>query len=153
MLCFDKLKVAECFNVASSLLKKLPSCTDRFGTQHVSEYYQNKGITNNMFGLSSVSKDQVTVIINKMGSSKATGLDNLPERFVKDSASFIVKPLTHVINISITSGCVPADLKLARVVPLYKKKNKIDCGNYHPVSILSIVSKVFERVVYNQINA
>ena len=40
---------------------------------------------------------------------------------------------------------------MARVVPLYKKSDKTDVGNYRPVSILSIISKIFERVVYDQI--
>ena len=44
----------------------------------------------------------------------------------------------------------PDDLKLARVVPLYKKSDKTDVSNYRPVSILSIISKVFERVIYDQ---
>ena len=81
-----------------------------------------------------------------------TGLDNLPARFLKDSVSVIVAPLTHIINLSINTGSVPDDLKMARVVPLHKKESKSDTGNYRPVSILSIASKVFERVVHSQLN-
>ena len=158
VLCFDKSKVADRFNsffteIASALVNKLPSCTGRFGISHINRYYQSLNVTKNMFGLTNVSEDQVSAILCKMSGNKATGLDNLPAKFVKDSTSIITKPLTHVINVSINSGCIPSDLKMARVVPLFKKKSKTDCGNYRPVSVLSIVSKVFERVVYDQMNA
>ena len=82
---------------------------------------------------------------------KETGLDGIPARFVRDSASIIVCPLSHVINLSLLQGIVPDGLKSARVVPLFKKNDKTEVGNYRPVSILSIISKVFERVVYDQI--
>ena len=52
---------------------------------------------------------------------------------------------------SIIQGSVPDELKSARVVPLYKKNDKTDVGNYRPVSILSIVSKILERVIYDQL--
>ena len=54
---------------------------------------------------------------------------------------------------SIIQGVVPGDLKSARVVPLFKKNDKTEVGNYRPVSIISIISKVFERVVYEQVEA
>ena len=60
--------------------------------------------------------------------------------------------MTHVIDLSVIQRAVPDDLKSARVVPLLKKNDKTEVGNYRPVSILSIISKVFERVVYDQIN-
>ena len=78
-------------------------------------------------------------------------MDGIHARYVRDSASIIVCPLGHVINLSLIQGIVPDDLKSARVVPLFKKNDKTEVGNYRPVSILSIISKVFERVVYDLI--
>ena len=72
---------------------------------------------------------------------------------MQDSASVITCPLTHVIILSIIQGVVPHDLKSAMVVPLLKKNDKTGVGNYRPVSILSIISRVFERVVYDQVEA
>ena len=59
--------------------------------------------------------------------------------------------LTLKSYIYITTGIIPDDLKVARVVPLYKKKSKINVENYIPISVLSIISKIFERVVFNQL--
>ena len=87
-----------------------------------------------------------------LGSNKATGLDGIPSRFVGDGASIIACPLTHVINLCLIQGVVPVALKSARV-PLFRKNDKTEVGNYRPVSILTIISKVFERVVYDHVES
>ena len=100
-----------------------------------------------------VSKNKIFKYLNNLSTNKATGLDDITSRFVRDSASVIACPLTHVINLSIIQGVVSDDLKSAMVVPLFKKNDKTEVGNYRPVSILSIIFKVFERVVYDQVEA
>ena len=77
----------------------------------------------------------------------------MPSRFVKDGASIISQPLTHVINLSLIQGVVPDDLKSARVVPIFKKSDTTSVGNYRPVSILSIISKIYEKIVYDQVES
>ena len=84
-------------------------------------------------------------------SVKSTGLDDLPARFIRDGAAVLTSPITFIINQSILTETVPSTMKQARVKPLYKKNSPLDVGNYRPVSILSIVSKVLERSVYNQL--
>lgn len=63
----------------------------------------------------------------------------------------ITVPMTHVINLSLLNACIPTDFKTAKVLPLYKKGNKNEEGNYRPVSILPVMSKIFEKVVYSQL--
>ena len=53
---------------------------------------------------------------------------------------------------SIDNNCYPDDLELAEVSPVFKKKNDLDKENYRPVSVLSYVTKVFERIMYMQID-
>ena len=72
---------------------------------------------------------------------------------MRDGASIIACPLTHVIILSLIQGAVPDDLKSVRVVPLFKNNDKTEVANYRPVSILTIISKVFERVVYDQVES
>ena len=72
-----------------------------------------------MFGLSEVSTDVVRGILENISSNKATGLDNLPGRFVKNSSLVFAEPLTHILTLSITTGIIPDELKMARVVPLH----------------------------------
>ena len=66
-------------------------------------------------------------------------------------APFCARVTNNVINLSIIQDVVPDDVKSVRVVPLFKKNDKTEVGNYRPVSILSILSKVVEKVVYEQI--
>ena len=73
--------------------------------------------------------------LGRLGAKKATGLDGIPVHLVRDSESIIARPFRHVINLSLIQGIVPDDLKSARVVPIFKKNDKTEVGNYRPVSI------------------
>ena len=97
-------------------IEKLPPCSGRFGDAHVIDFCKNLNVSNNMLCLVSVPVDQVSSILNSISASKVTGLDELPARFIKDGSSVIAKPLTHIVNLSITTGNIPDDLKAARVV-------------------------------------
>ena len=125
---------------------------NKYGANQVNEFYKSKGVTKNNFSLSVISEDDVKKMLNKTCSSKATGVDKIPAKFVKDGAEQISLPISHLVNLSIHTNKIPSDLKSARVVPIYKKGSKTDPGNYRPVSVLSIISKVLERAVYNQLN-
>jgi hypothetical protein len=70
---------------------------------------------------------------------------------VKESIDLIIEPLTHIINLSISSGIVPDLMKIARVIPLFKSGDHRLVQNYRPVSVLPIFSKLLERIVYNRI--
>ena len=74
-------------------------------------------------------------------------------RFIKDGAKLIVSPLTHILNLSLSTGEIPENLKSAKVMPIYKKNSKMEACNYRPISILNTLSKLFERIVYQQLNA
>ena len=66
--------------------------------------------------------------------------------------SEIISPiLAYIVNESLANGIFPEQFKVARVIPLYKGGDKSTTGNYRPVSVLPILSKVFERVVFNQL--
>ena len=73
--------------------------------------------------------------------------------FHPTGASIIACPLSHVINLSLIQGTIPDDLKSARVVPIFKRNDRTEVGNYRPVSILTIISKIFEKVVYDQVES
>ena len=60
--------------------------------------------------------------------------------------------MTTTVNQSLTTGIFPDNLKLAKVIPLFKKGDPTSLNNYRPISFLPALSKIFERVIYNQIN-
>ena len=85
-----------------------------------------------------------------MGSRKSAGHDNIRADLIKCVASEIAKPLSIIFNASLSSGIFPDELKVAKVVPIYKKDNPQEFGNYRPVSVLPCISKILERIVYNR---
>ena len=91
--------------------------------------------------------------LRQLNPCKSTGLDEIPARFLKEGADFLKVPITFLVNMSISENCVPDAVKTARVKPLYKKNSNLDVGNYRPVSILSVVSKILEKAVYAQLEA
>ena len=99
-----------------------------------------------------MTEDFILKELNRLGVSKSTGLDGLPVRFIKDGAEFLKTPITLLINMSITTGTVPEEMKSARVRPIFKNNNPLEVCHYRPVSILSIVSKILERSIFFQLN-
>ena len=151
--CFDSNKVANYINefytsVASTLINKLPSATNKFSTESdvFKNYNKSTNVTSESFKVSSVSIDFVYKELLKLKANKSTGLDGIPAQFLKDGAA-VIKDHAFIINLSITSNTVPTDMKFARVKPLFKKNSRSDVGNYRPVSILSTVSKILSESV------
>ena len=70
---------------------------------------------------------------------------------MKQLVSAYIIPLTYVINLSIVQGDFPDEMKLAKVLPIYKYENRQLVQNYRPISVLSYFFKIYERVIYNHI--
>ncbi|CAH1230673.1 VKORC1L1 [Branchiostoma lanceolatum] len=104
------------------------------------------------FCLHPVEETKVLSELLKLKTKKSTGLDKIPAKLLKDSAPVIVKPLTHIFNLSMSMGEVPNDWKMARVSPIHKAGKRDNVSNYRPVSVLNVASKVMERIVHNQIS-
>ena len=116
---------------------------------------QNYGLLNRgtpTFTFQLVSKERARRYLAQLKSTKSPGHDNLPPRLIRDGADIIASLLTHIINLSLTTSLVPNKLKIARVIPLYKSGDKALPNNYRPISVLPVLSKIFERVVYDQIS-
>ena len=71
---------------------------------------------------------------------------------LRAAASAIAPSLTEIFNMSIVSNRFPSDWKTARVIPLFKNGQRSVLDNYRPISILPVVSKIMERLLYNQIS-
>ena len=71
--------------------------------------------------------------------------------FLKIALPFISGSLCDLFNLSLFSGKFPKDWKIARVAPIYKSRARDDCSNLRPLSVLPVLSRAFEKVVYNQL--
>ena len=156
---FDSLSVARIFNtfytsVAADLVKKLPNPLGAFRTTTdiFKRFYAQKIGLRSGFTLSPVSSLFVRKQLQSLDVKKAVGLDGISSMFLRDGTDCIVAPVTHIINISIITETVPTAFKDAKVIPLFKKGSTLDPGNYRPVSILNVLSKLLERAAHSQLS-
>ena len=97
-----------------------------------------------------VSENCVKTVISQLNNS-APGHDGLPPSIMKQLTNEYVIPLTHLINLSIVQGDFPSELKLAKVLPIYKSEEEHFTQNYRPISVLPYFSTIYERVIYNHL--
>ena len=86
-----------------------------------------------------------------MNSNKSVGPNSIPTRILKLLKNNISTQLADIFNISFSTGVFPTILKVAKVVPVHKKDFKLDFSNYRPISLLSNIEKILERLIYNRI--
>ena len=92
----------------------------------------------------------ITENLFKMNAKKSTGHNGLSLRILKLSAAPLAAPLTTLFNYCIRSSTFPSDWKMSNVSPIRPQKGKND---YRPVSVLSAISKLFEKVMFDQLYA
>ena len=143
----DKHEIANAFNnyftsIGPTLASSITSNTYPMSYINIVEptlYMAN--VTNN---------DEGSVIYGLQNSS--SGWDGLSAYIGKQCVEGFIAPLTHIINMSITQGVFPDELKLVRVIPVYKCNDKQTLSNYRYISILTLFSKVLETVMYKLIS-
>ena len=100
-----------------------------------------------------VSMDEIKKEVLKLNSKKSSTYGAIPASILKQTIEAHLKYLTSTINDSLKESTFPDELKQSEVIPGYKKLDPLQKENYRPVSLLPHISKVFERVIYNQINS
>lgn len=100
-----------------------------------------------------VSEAAVLRHLRSVQTRKAPGQDGISPFLLKRCAEELAQPLTHLFRQCISTSTWPAAWKEARVTPVHKKKDKADPSNYRPISLLSVVSKLLERVIAEQLTA
>ena len=97
-----------------------------------------------------VSENDVCRVIKNIDSSKAYQKDNIPPKILKENADVLSSFLKDDINLSFDKGKFPGNLKNADITPIFKKVDRNSKSNYRPVSILPTLSKIYEKLLYQQ---
>jgi len=103
------------------------------------------------FLFSETNPEEVKKIIDSFKNKASAGYDGVPMTIIKDVQSSLHKVLSYLINISFTNGIFPDKLKISKVIPIYKKGDTKAMSNYRPVSLLPVISKIFEKAMYNRL--
>ncbi len=94
---------------------------------------------------------EIRTLLKNINANKAAGPDGIHGRILKQCAASIAYPLSKIFELSYNSGMIPKEWKLANVVPVYKKGSKMSVENYRPISLTSLVMKIFEKSIRNEI--
>ena len=126
--------------IGPKLANEIPSAAN--GDNSCLDYLN---ITDQRFCFTPTNSSHVFSLLNKLSKSKATGLDKISARLIRECADLICISICKIFNCSLTTGIFPDDWKCAKVTPLFKQGSSSDVNNYRPISVISVVAKVFER--------
>ena len=107
--------------------------------------------TDTIFSLKPPCPSTVCRLLNQLDAKKATGLDRIPCKLLKLSSSIFGPSLAYNCKSCIDAEIFPNEWKIVNVTPLFKKGSKRELGNYRPISVLPLVSKNFEKIIYRQL--
>ena len=108
-------------------------------------------ITQSRLSTINITPEIVWKLLLKLDTSKATGPDCVSNKLLKSCADSLCFPLSELFNKSMKLGIFPNQWKTATVTAIFKKNNRQIKENYRPISLLSCISKVFEKIVFNQL--
>ena len=115
-------------------------------------YYLHNRVTDSIF-LAPSYPQEILRIISSLQSSSSCGPDNISSFFLKLGSNILIYPLTIFFNFCVECGIFPDSLKMSKVVPIFKSGDKTDINNYRPISLLPVIAKVFERLLYNRVQS
>ena len=142
--------IATCFNnyftnIADDIIK------DRKYSGKISyKKYLNNPFENS-FALYDFDSKKISLMISTLNPRKGSGPNGLPTKILLMFKDELSLPLSIIFNISIKTGIFPDLLKLSKTIPVFKKGSKMAVENYRPISLLSNINKIFEKLMYNRV--
>ena len=141
--------IAEGFNNYFSNIG--PDLASQIPTSNCNFYTYVKKATSEFAAFQPTDVNNVYQLLSGLSGNKATGIDKISCKILKIAAPAIADSLTYIFNQAITLSSFPYEWKMARVIPLYKNGHRNLPGNYRPISVLPTISKIMERILYNQL--
>lgn len=140
---FNDYFTSVCKTHTSAHKTELPTSTK------LNDYVRSKIPAETEFKVLNVTESFIQKQLQTLRTNKAAGIDEISAKYLKISAPVIGKPLASILNLSIQKGFYPESLKVAKVTPIHKAGCKAQVNNYRPISVLPIISSIFERHISN----
>ena len=143
------MNIAEHFNsfftnIGPTLAEGIPK-SDR----HVESFLGDR-VTDSIF-LNPVTDEELLNIVHNAKDKKSKGYDGIDMCMLKKIIPHILTPLRHICNTSLSQGIFPDEMKIARIIPLFKSGDKQNVSNYRPISLLPQFSKILEKIFNNRL--
>lgn len=146
----DSKTIANEFNNFFSTIGEKLNTTFNSSQNDFTKYMPEK--LNSTIRLQPATVSEISKIIYSLSNKSSCGLDNISQKLLKLVNLEITTTLTDLINKSISERVYPSCLKTAKIIPLFKNGNKLDCNNYRPISLLSTFNKIFETKIKNDLS-
>ena len=148
-LITDQKQIATNFNmffsnIAEKLNKKITKTNKNF------DDYLNLPNANSFF-IQPTTKEDIEDIISTMNIHKACGPNSIPTNILKNFKKILSAPLSQIINLSFSGGVFPDMLRIAKVIPVFKKGDPLECNNYRPISLLPNIGKIYEKLMHRRL--
>jgi len=142
----DPQRISNHFNafyadIGGNLASMLPPTSSCF------EQYLSNPLVNSMV-CDATCKEELLDIVKSLKNKKSCGSDNITTFILKQCMQELVDPLVHIFNKSLSNGIFPSKLKIAKVIPLFKNGDSRIISNYRPISLLSVFSKILEKLMF-----
>ena len=160
----NPLQVANIFNdffINVTKGQSEPDEISNMSTEQIVEYYdehqsvsliKDQKLGHNVFSFQNVDHTQVLKRLKALNVNKSVGYDRIPAKLLKTGAEVLCHSLTRIVNYSFSNSVFPDVLKNAELSPMFKKDDCFRKNNYRPVSLLTIISKVVEGLMCDQLN-
>jgi hypothetical protein len=131
--------------IGKNLAQKIPKCDGNI------EQFLSASTESSMM-IEPTDPIEIDNIIKGFSNNKAAGYDNILSKIVKSVSYSIARPLTILFNLSFETGIFPDQMKIAKVIPLFKSDDKRVINNYRPISVLPIFSKIIEKLMHKRLS-
>ena len=115
-------------------------------------HYVNLATHHLVFFLTPTDPEEIVSIVRKFQNKSSSGLDETSNMVLKEVIDIVCVPLSSMFNASFSQGIFPEVYKLAKVVPIFRKEDTQDSGNYRPISLLNTFSKVIEKLMHKRMS-
>ena len=148
----NTLEIANAFNtfftnIGTNLVNNITYSGDKHVNHYLKEFFLCK------FTLNNVDELIVQTTIDNLPSKNSTGIDGISTNLLKQIAPKIIKFLTLFINQVFSTGILKKKIKVAKVIPQFKKGDPTIINNYKPISLLPAISKVLEKIMGNKLSS
>ena len=110
-----------------------------------------KNPNSNSFFITPTNNEEVLSEIKNLKKDKSSGPSSIPVKILKLFQTPLSKPISLIANLSFSTGIFPVNLKTANVILIFKKDDHTSCNNYRPISLLSNISKITDRLIHSRL--
>ena len=142
----DPKEISNMFNEYFTNIGPKLASTVSTNSGHFTQYLSNK--TDKSLFFKPTNSNEIIDIVKSLKPSRSCGYDEISVALLKKIIFYISSPLTHIVNLSFISGVFPNSLKIAKIVPIFKKDDPAQVENYRPISLLPAISKILEKIAY-----